>query len=506
MRVKAWADLRIHKFDGATITELESGMFNGIIDIRDEIPYLTQRPAIDVFSDASADITDGRGRGIYYWQDEPALYLMHDGTLYKDSYGSVLSASPTAGTKKCFFFEVGTLLVMLDPENDQGFTIDTSDVVTEITDTDFPPKQAPAVGLAYGGASLDTYLFVLGENGIIYHCASADASTWGALDFIEASREPDGGVYLGKHHDNIVAMGPATTEFFYNAGNAVGSVLNRRQDLSYNIGCSSGESVWEEGDVMFWVGPSHPGSLGVYKLEKFGIAKISNSTIDSFLTQAIERNGYSVAGSGLSGKGRVYYVITLYTTPANNDPVLTLVFDALTGLWSEWETTVNSLTKFPLIGWTRRGGDSERFGEGILMNGDLISVNDNLLPNDTLLGAVYVEDGYVADDYVGGSADTGTAITLRSRLGMWDAGTNKHKYPVDIRTVGDFTEASQTLTIKWADENNNSFNTGRSLDISKYQKAHRLGRFRRRNYEIETSADEQVRIEGLETNLTVGDN
>ena len=141
MRWNLAVDYRINAFAGAGVTELESGITNGVIDNRNGINYLTQRPSIDVFADASDDISDERGRGIYYWEDEPALYILNDGTLYKNNYGTSLSTSPTAGTKKCRFFEVGTNLVLLDAENDQGFTINTSDVVAEITDTDFPPNK-----------------------------------------------------------------------------------------------------------------------------------------------------------------------------------------------------------------------------------------------------------------------------------------------------------------------------------------------------------------------------
>ena len=506
MRLLPGQDIHINAFSGATITELESGITNGVIEKRGEVFYLTQRPSIDVFGDASLDISDARGRAIYYWESEPSLYIFNNDTIYKGNYGSVLSASPTAGTKKCKFFEVGNYLVLLDPENDQGFTITTADVVAEITDTDFPPKQTPAVGLAYGGAALDNYLFVLGENGIVYHCDSNDPTAWNALSFKEAEREPDGGEYLAKHHDNLAIFGVGTLEFAYDAANPTGSVLNIRQDISYNIGCSSGESVHEEGDRIFWVGTTYSGSLGVYLLENFQVRKISTSTLDSFLTQAIVRDGYTAVGSGLSGQGHVFYVLTIGNTPSDFSPSTSLVYDLTTGIWAIWDTDVSDLDKFSVIGWTKRQGDTERYGEGILTNGDLISINDNLVPNDSLLGAVYVTSGYVAAGYVSATTDAGTAIALTSRMGMIDLGTNLHKYPLSYTYAGDTTAASQTMTLKWSDENNSNFNAGRTLDTSKYQKITRCGRFRRRNHEITYSGSEQIRIEAIEAEIPVGDN
>ena len=238
----------------------------------------------------------------------------------------------------------------------------------------------------------------------------------------------------------------------------------------------------------------------------FQVSKISTSTLDSFITQTVTRDNYFAVGSGLSGQGHIYYTLTLYTTPSDISPAITLVYDDLTGLWGEWTTTVSDLTKFDLVSWSKREGETERFGEGIMSNGDLVSVNDNLMVQDTLNGATYVITGYVADNYVLSTADVGTVIDMKSRLGMFDGGQNEWKYPTQYRFVGDTTESSQTLTLKWANENNSSFNTGKTMDTSKYQKITRPGRYRRRNHEMTYSGTERLRLEALETDPVAGDN
>jgi len=506
MRLPVASNLHINAFSGAGITELESGMTNAVAEKRGETVYITQRPSIDVFEDAGAHISDARGRGIYYWDTASALYIVNDGTLYKNSQSNSISTSPTAGTQKCKFVEIGTTLVLLDAENDQGFTITSGDTVTEITDTDFPPKQTPALPLAHGGAVLDKYLFVMTTSGIIHNCDIDAAATWGALDFLEAERENDGGVYLGKHHDNIVAYGVSTIEFFHDTANSAGSPLTRRQDVSYNIGCSSGETVWEEGDRSFFIGVNYSGALGVYTMEQFQVRKVSTSTLDSYLTQAIVKDGYAAVGSGLSAQGHIYYLLTIHTTPSDIVPDITLVFDDTTGIWGEWKTSINDITNFPVVAWTKRQGVIERYGEGILTNGDLITINDDLSPSDTLLASSYIATDYVETGYITESSGSGTAITMKSRLGTMDGGTNLHKYPESIRHVSDITPNAQDLIIRWSNEGNTSFNTGRTLDTSKYQKKHRLGRFRRRNHELEYSGTDVLRIEALEMPLNTGNN
>ncbi len=496
MRLPVAADLHINAFAGAGITELDSGVTNGIVEKRGEVVYLTQRPSIDISEDAGTHISDARGRGIFYWGDTSGLYIINNNKVYKGSQSNAIGTI-TAGTKKCKLLEIDDVLVLIDSENDQAFTISSGDVVAEITDTNFPPKQTPAVPLASGGAVLDNYLFVLGTNGTIYNSNLGDETTWGALDYLNAEREPDGGVYLGKHHDNIVAYGNTTVEFFYDAANTAGSPLSRRQDIAFNIGCASGESVWEEGDRAFFIGVNFSGALGVYTLEQFQPRKISTPSIDSFLTQAMVKDGFAVMGSGLSAQGHIFYILTIYTTPSDIVPDITLVYDDTTALWGEWETSINDITKFPLVAWTKRQ-DADRYGEGVLVNGDIISLNDDLLPQDTLLASIYVDDGYIDDGYITESGAVGTSITMKSRTGMFDGGTTEYKYPTGLRVIAN--SMSQDVTVRWADEEN-VFNAGYTLDLSTKDKLTRLGRFERRNFEVEYSGDASIKLEGVEVHV-----
>ncbi len=501
IRIPVIPDYRINAFSGGTISELESGITNGMIEVREGIPYLTQRPSIDIFEDASDGGAGTRGRAIHYWNDATSLYILNAGTLYKGSYATSLSTSPTTGTQRCKFLEFGAVLLLLDAENDQLFTITTGGTVTEVVDVDFPPKDTPAVGIAHGGAILNNVLYVLDEDGDIHGADTGDAAAWTATNFINASRSDDGGAYLGKHHDNLVAFGPSSVEFFYDAGNATGSPLNRRQDVSYNIGCASGTSVWEVGDRMFFVSVTAPGMLSVHTLENFQLTKISNATIDSYLTQSIVKDGFEVVGSGFAAHGHWFYLLTLHKTPTDIDPEITLVYDAVAQKWFEWETTINDQDKFALIDWTVRASNTDRVGEGIFSNGDMFTLNDDMIPLDSLLADIYWVDGYSEIGYVAETSGSGTNIEMKSRTGMVDGGTHLYKFPYSLRFVGDTTPNSQTLTIKWANENSSNFNTGRSQNTSVNATETRLGRFQRRNHEIVYAGSDVIRIESLEMRL-----
>ena len=502
MRIPLIGDLHINAFSGGEITELESGITNGIVQQKSGKPYLTQRPSIDISEDASESIASVKGRGIFYWEENGVLYIVNDGTVYKGTQGTSLSTALTSGIERCYFFPIGGKIILCDPENDEAFSITTGDAVAAVA-SNFPTT------LAHGGSVLNNALYVLDEAGVVYGSADGDGTTWDALNFITAARDPDGGTFLGKHHDNLAVFGPATLEFMYDAGNASGSPLSRRQDVAFNIGCAFGQSVWEIGDRIFWLGVDASGALEFYVLENFSPRKISSPTIDSFLTQAVTKDLYTVFGSGFSAAGHDYYIVTLGTIPNATDGIATettLVYDSSVDLWYIWDTTIGGNVNMPLVQWTKRDGVLTQFGQGILTSGDIISINDNLIPQDTILASLYVDDDYVEDGYVVTASEDGTVISVQARTGMIDLQTNQYKYPESIRFVGDRTPSSQTLTIKWSDELNDNFNSGRSQDMSLNSKEHRLGRFQRRNHQVEYAGSDDVWLEGLEMPVNVGNN
>jgi len=497
MRLSVVADLQIDKFAGPVITEYSAGMTNAMAIKEDDRTYITQRPSIDIYEQASDHVTDARGRAVFYWDLNSAQYIVNNNKIYKGSQSNVI-ATITAGVDRCKFIPMGSVLVLVDQENDQAWTISTADVVTQIIDPDFP------VTLAYGAEVLNGSLYLLDEAGTIYNSNLEDPANWNALDYIAAERDPDGGSFIGKHHDHIVAYGPKTIEFFYDAANPVGSPLNRRQDVAYNIGCHTGASVWQEGDRAFYIGVNPSGSLGVYVLERFQPRKVSKNALDSMLTIALIKDGYSVFGTGFSAHSHTFYLLTFYTAAGDVVPELTLVYDDTSGLWGPWETSIGGHVHLPIVDWSIRNGVLPRYGEGILSNGDLITLQDDLTPQDSIQGLVYMDADYVESGYVTASGTTGTAIAMKSRVGMFDGGTNKKKFVPDVNIVGDMTPSSQALTIKWSDKNSENFNAGRVIDTSVYAPLYRCGSFRRRNYQFEYAGTERLKLEAIEINISLG--
>jgi len=495
MNLNPAVNLEFKDFAGATITDRETGIVNGMVDKSKGKPVVTQRPSINIDEVA----VTAKGRAIYFWDANNVLYIVNDNTIYKNTYSGAMGTTITAGTQKCKFLQLNTLLILINKQDNKAYTITTADSVTAIGGS-FP------AAFAHGGAILDGYFFIMDTSGVIWNSDLDDASTFSAGNSLDSEREEDGGIYLGKHHDHLVALGERTAEFFYDNANATNSPLNRREDIAYTIGCVDGYSVWEESDITVFVGSELSTGVSVYVLENFKFKIISNGAMGALLTQTLTRDNYSIFGSGFSANGHKFYIMTLHTTPSAIDPEVTYIYDFSTGLWHEWETAINSLTNFPVIDWSIRAGQSVRSGTGILSNGDVVIINNTYSPQDTIGANVYVTPAtYVDAGYITDTGATGTAMTMKIRFGQYDGETNKNKFMHYLKPLMNKTVNSQTLTVKWSDDNNNDFITGGTID-TQYQHSdiHRLGRFYRRNIELEYSGTEQLFLESLEVDVQVG--
>jgi len=495
MNLNAAVNLEFKNFAGATITDRETGIINGVVTQSKGKPTVTQRPSINLNELAST----ARGRAIYFWDANNVLYILNDDTLYKNAYSSAMGTTITSGTQKCWFYQLNNLLVLINPQDNKGYTISTADAVTAIGGS-FPAD------IAHGGAILDGYLFVMDSNGVIWNSDLNDASTFSAGNSINAEREEDGGIYLGKHHDHIVALGERTTEFFYDNGNPTNSPLNRREDISYTIGCADGNSVWEEGDTTVFIGSELSTGLTVYALENFNLRPISNGALDALLTQSIIRDEYNVFCSGFSANGHKFYILTLHATPSDITTEVTYVYDFSTSLWHEWETSINSLTNFPVMDWSIRAGQSIRSGTGILSNGDIVIVNNGFSPQDTIGASVYVTPStYVDTGYITDTGASGKTYTLKIRFGQFDGDTHHNKYLFHLKPQMNKTANTQTITLKWSDDDNQNFITAGTIDPQyQYDDFRRGGVFLRRNFQLEYNGDEQIFIESLEADIRPG--
>lgn len=497
MRIPVIADLSIDTSVGGQITIPRSQGKNVIYGQRpDGSLYATQRPSVNIFEDASSTVSKTRGRGIYYWDEVGALYFVNDDTVYKGSYSAPLGVTMGTGIERVEMFVVGAYLVLLDVENNKGYTISSgaSTTLVEITDVQFPPKDTPALTIARGGASLNGTLYVYCTNGTIHNSDVEDPTSW-AGDFKTSEIESDPGVACIKHNNNIATFGTWTTEFFYDNANKVGSPLNVRTDIIQSIGCANLDTLWSSGNEVFFVGQNKTGDLSVFFLSNYQLKKISKTDLDTFLTTSVITDALKIAGTGFTAGGHLFYILTIYSVSTDIVPLTSLVYDSFKQTWGVWELAHSGINDCPLIQWTSATGT--RAGQGILSNGDIITIVDDNNPQDTTEAQVYVLAGYVDTGYITDTSGTGNDIELEIIIGPADFETREYKYPKNLYLISEKT--TSIITVSWSDQDNDSFNTGRTVDLSNPgNKLTRTGRFRSRNHKISYTGTNQIQLEAIE--------
>lgn len=513
MNINLAVDLDIHKFSGSGITEYESALKNCIVHKEGDKYTVTQRPPIEITEDSDTIAAlPAAGRGVYYWERAtfPTLFIVNNDTVYATTQdgGEIAGGSEiSSGTERVTMIEtVGTVaLVILDPENNEGWIVNQAASSVTAIASNFPSD------IVYGGAILDGYLFVMDEAGIIYNSDVDDPATFGALSFLEAERENDKGVYLGKHHDHIVAFGSRTIEFFYDAANTTGSPLNRRNDISYNIGCPTGLGVWENGDKIYFLGSNPEGQIAVHLMANFTPQQISNDTLNAYLSHVVLQRDLNVVLNGVSAMGHDILLMTIYEVDTGEIvPKMTISFDSRTGLWGFWTTVINGHTYFPMMAWTKRTGGhnatvAARYGEGIMANGDIFNLNEDLVPVDIVTGTdVYASGVYESGVYVSSGA-TSQNIEMQIRTGMTNAGISGYKFENALKLIMESTTTSQSIDVSVADESNDNFRNIGTIDPQYPRKeVHQGGRFVKRNHQFDYSGNEQIYIDGFDADISRG--
>jgi hypothetical protein len=473
--------------------------------------YVTQRPSINILSDASEEGASTKGRGIYYWAKESALITVNDDEVWSGSY-TLLLGNISAGAGQVWIGELGDYLIILDHSNNEGWVLDGSLTLSAISDPDFPTT------LAGGGAVLNKTLYVLDREGTIYGSAINDPTSWDALNFIEAEREPDGGSYIVNYLDHIAVFGSRTIEFFYDAANPTGSPLNRREDVSYREGVLTRQSVWKEGDDIYFISADRSGSVKMNRLRAFQIEPLTSVQLQKYLEVNFRLGDIELVVYGAHVFGHVFVFVSLVNfSDSAYVPKETLVFDALTNQWSSFQTTIRDNVYFPVIGWTDRQADSIEFSFGILTTGDVVRFSGGTSAVDSVATTSYVVAGYIEsqNDYIAqGEGSDLTSYEMIVRLAEFSGDdqapvSNHNKFMHKLELSGSFSNTSEVtavtlstntdvVNIRWSDDHYMTYNTPRPLLFTGKQRLSRLGRFTDRAFELSTDTTHRIRLYHLD--------
>ena len=224
-----------------------------------------------------------------------------------------------------------------------GFIYNTSTgVFSQITDPDFT------------GAShvvfIDGYfIFNVPNTGSFMLTAIGDGTSVDALDIATAEASPDRTVALAALNRNLVVLGEASTETWYNSGNPD---FPFARSAVTDTGCVAPYSVANADNALFWLGRSSTGGRYVVSMRGHSIRAVSSPAIDFAI------NGYATVSDAIGSistiDGHIFYDLTFPT--AN----VTWSYNVRSGLWNEKSTN--------LVG--RHRGQFSAFFDGKSLAGD----------------------------------------------------------------------------------------------------------------------------------------
>jgi hypothetical protein len=341
----------------------------------------------------------------------------------------------------------------------------TTTAVASASTNAFPSN--PVNGLVY----LDGYVFAMDSTATIWQSANENPGSWNALNYVQAANEPDNGVGISKHLNYLIAFKQWSTEFLYDSGNAVGSVLSFNQTARLEIGCASGDSIQQMEETVVWMATVREGSRTVCMLEALRPKVISTKAIEVFLNASDLSEVHSWV---YKIPGHTFYGLVLV------DQDITLVFDMNTQQWHVWTTNKSNI-----------GGSEGYFECAYVTQFPFNSGNYYLM--DSVTSDLFLIDPNTYTDPYG-------PVTMRIVSHRQDFGTSDRKTNSELVVYADTIK--DVCQIRHTEDDYDTWSQYRNVDLSLQKPClYNLGSFRRRAYEFLYTGNNPLRLEKVELEL-----
>ena len=317
----AAAGAKLYSITGGTSTLLLSGMSGenvswvNTLDTSPPHPYMVFHDQVNGWS------LDSTGNIVNMAMQIAGVTLVSGGSGYPSTGTFTVSGSISgSGASGTYTADAGTItfLTLTSPGSNYAGTLTVtfsgggSSASASAYLNAFPANPVP--GLVY----LDGYVFAMDSKGQIWQSGNENPTYWGPLDYTSAKSEGDNGMAIARHLNYIIAFKQWTTDFFYDAGNAVGSVLSVNQSAHMEIGCADGNSIQNPEQTLIWMGNVVEGGRAIYMMEGLQPKKVSTKAVENFLNASDLTGTYSWL---YKIAGHTFYGLVL------TDQNITLVYD-----------------------------------------------------------------------------------------------------------------------------------------------------------------------------------
>jgi hypothetical protein len=329
----------------------------------------------------------------------------------------------------------------------------------------FPANPVP--GLVY----LDGYVFAMDSQGQIYQSDNENPGQWDPLNFTSAKSEADEGKAIARHLNYVIAFKEWTTDFFYDAGNAQGSVLSINQAAHMEVGCADGNSIQNPEQSLIWMGTVVEGGRNIMVMDGLQPRKVSTKAVENFLNASNLSGTYSWL---YKIAGHTFYGLVL------TDQDVTLVYDLAEDQWHYWTTSKDYIA-----------GGENYFECSFVTQFPFNSGNFYVL--DAVNGLVFTLS---PNNYV----DPFGPIRMRIVTDRLDFDTYAFKTGYGLTLFGD--TINDVLNVRHTEDDYTNWSQYRQIQLNLQKPClYQLGRFRRRAYEYLYQGKNPFRLEKVEFNI-----
>lgn len=361
----------------------------------------------------------------------------------------------------------GTPTLTITSSDNSAWYYQNAGVVTKISDADYPGNNGYTIVGTF--AHMDGYAFVMDSTGGIWNSDVNSVTSWASSSVIPCNSYPDLGVGCIRRGNQILGFGTQTIQFFRNAGNPFGSVLQRIEEMTIKIGCVGANAITAMGDNIYFTGSTPEGGLSVYRLGE-GVKAISTPEINRILQLAGASN---VTMTSAKVYGRSFVVV--------NASTITFVYCEEEGLWHEWNSSQGTL-------WNKCAGVS--------VGSSQVTYS---ISNTVTDGKVYVINptSYVFQD----DSQQYTATAQSALIGRGDVRT----FWNDIRIIADQETSSSLLSVTVSDDDYDDATLLGTVDLSDpTPRLTACGSAYRRSWIFTHSSATPFRIEAMAGNMQEG--
>lgn len=365
-------------------------------------------------------------------------------------------------------------------------------VAIEVTDAGTGYTSAPTVGITGDGSGatgtafltgfpsphvpdpvfMDGYMFLV-KGTDIWNSNLDNPFKWNASDFITAEMYPDPIIGMARQNNQLIAFGEYSTEYFYDAGNATGSPLNKNDAITFQIGAACLNTISDDEKTVLWVAQSRLGGRSVWMIDGFQAKQVEASSIERILD--LETDTSAITGFVLRAKGHYLYLINLPT--ANR----TFLYDMEEKTWVEW----SSFNGFNHNMFEYVNSCDTNSGYSLLLHKTTGQICK-------LSSTVY--------------KDLTRPIRYQMNSPRFDGGSYNRKSLTTLAVVGDVNSSTpQLLNIRWSDNDQQNYSGMRAVNLNSDKPIlTQCGTFRRRSFELIFDGNSDIRLESLELTYLEG--